>query len=84
MKTKCDFCGNSSLTEKRVQYIYHKKEQLLVVDDVPCEECTFCGERYYNAETLKKIENSFLQIHEQGRKTQHEIKVPVETYLEIV
>ena len=33
---------------KTVQYIYRHDGKFLVVNEVPCEECTYCGERYYD------------------------------------
>ena len=33
---------------KTVQYIYRHEEKFLVVNEVPCEECTYCVERYYD------------------------------------
>lgn len=56
---------------------------MLVVNNVPCEECDYCGERYYKAKILKKIEKDFKDIYNGDKKIKKEIKVPVEEYLEI-
>ncbi len=50
----CNFCGNKNFREKQTQYIYRHNEQLLIVEDVPCEECEYCGEQYFKAKVLKK------------------------------
>ncbi len=50
---------------------------------VPCEECDFCGERYYEAATLKKIEHAFEEISRSGKKASKEINVPVEEFAEL-
>ena len=81
---KCHFCGNKNFSNKKVQYIYKHDEKFIIVNDVPCEECDFCGERYYEAKVLKKIENEFLEIYSKNKKVKTEIKVPVEGYLELV
>ena len=54
MKT-CNFCGNKEINEQLTQYIYKHEDLFLLVNDVPCEACSFCGEKYFEAEILKKI-----------------------------
>lgn len=79
----CSFCGNKNFKAKSVQYIYKNKDNFLIVNNVPCEECEYCGEQYYQAEVLKKIENEFLEIHSSGKKTPKQLTVPVEEFVEI-
>lgn len=79
----CSFCGNTNFREKAVQYIYKHENRLLVVEKVPCEECEFCGEQYFKAEILKKIESDFRDIYLHGKKAKSEMKVPVEEFVEI-
>jgi len=78
-----NFCGNKNLKEKTAQYIFRHNGQFLIMNDVPCEECEFCGEQYFKAETLKKIESNFQAIHLAGKKAKKEFKVPVDEYVEI-
>lgn len=68
------------MTDKRVEYLYRSGEQFLVVTDVPCLECEFCGEHYFEAIVLKKIERDFLAIQNTGKKPMKTIMVPVETF----
>lgn len=82
-KKVCSFCGNKNFREKNVQYIYKHNDQFLVVNNVPCEECEYCGEQYFKAEVLKKIEKSFQDIYLAGKKSKKQVKVPVEEYVEI-
>lgn len=79
----CSFCGNKNFREKSVQYIYRHDDQLLVVNSVPCEECEYCGEQYYRAEVLKKIEKDFQDIYLSHKKPEREVKVPVEEFMGI-
>ena len=83
MSKKCSFCGNKNFRERHVQYIYRHDHQFLVVDNVPCEECEYCGEQYFKAEVLKKIEKDFNAIYSSGKKAKRELKVPVEEFVEI-
>ncbi|MDD2717503.1 MAG: type II toxin-antitoxin system MqsA family antitoxin [Candidatus Wallbacteria bacterium] len=83
MIKKCSFCGNKNLRQKDVQYIFRREGKMLLVNDVPCIECEFCGERYFAGEILKKIELDFAEIYHNGKKTTKTIKVPVESFVGI-
>lgn len=83
MRTNCNFCGNKNSNKKLVQYIYKHNGQFLVVNNVPCEECEFCGEQYFKANVLKKVEKTFNEIYLSGKKANNEIKVPFEEFAEI-
>ena len=79
----CNFCGNKNFREKHVQYIYKYDNQLLVVNNVPCEECEYCWEQYFKTEVLKKIEEDFKTIYLSGKKALKEVTVPIEEFAEI-
>ena len=64
----------------KVQYIYKHNGQLMIVNDVPCEQCEYCGEQYFKAEVLKKIEDDFNQVYTNRKKADQEIRVPVEQF----
>jgi len=83
MEKKCSFCGNRNFTHKMVQYIHKSGERFMVVNDVPCEECDYCGEQYFKAGDLKKIETSFEKLRRSKKKTLKEIRVPVGQFAEI-
>lgn len=83
MKRTCNFCGNKNFREKLVQYVYKHDGQFLIVNNVPCEECEYCGEQYFEAEALKKIEKDFMDIYFSKKKTRRKINVPIEEFLEI-
>lgn len=84
MNDQCSFCGNRGLSDKVVQYIYRHDGKFLVVNGVPCEECTYCGERYYPGPVLESIEREFVRIYREGKKPQAEVAVPVEEYADVV
>jgi len=79
-KTCCQICGHSDFEDRKVEYIYRRIGNYLVVRDVPCKVCLHCGERYYAGTTLLKIERRFKAIYEQHAKPKTEIQVPVEVY----
>ena len=48
-----------------------------------CEVCEYCGEQYFEAKVLKRIEKDFDEIHYKGKKAKKELTLPVEEYEEI-
>ena len=82
MNKICNFCGNKNFREKEVQYIYKHDGKYLIVNNVPCEECEYCGEQYFEAQSLKKIESDFNQIYVSGKNPRNKIEVPVEEFVE--
>ncbi|MBM2813327.1 MAG: hypothetical protein HW421_89 [Ignavibacteria bacterium] len=80
MNKSCIFCGNKNLTEKKVQYIYKHNTEYIIVNDVPCLECDFCGEQYFNGDTMEKIEKLYHDISNNKRNIQRKIEVPIEDY----
>ena len=79
----CHFCGSKNFKNKQVQYIYRHNDHFLIVNDVPCEECEFCGEQYFKAAVLKRIEKDFIHIYSDGKKTKRRIMVPVEVFADL-
>ncbi len=75
--TRCNFCGNKNVVSKHTDYIYRHKGHFMLVENVPCEECAYCGERYYDVNTLKRIENDFFEILNQKKKPTRKIEMPV-------
>lgn len=80
MSKICNFCGNKDFQKRRVQYIYKHNNNFLIVNNVPCEECEYCGEQYFKVEVLKKIEKDFERIYLSGKRPRKKIEVPVEEF----
>ena len=59
---KCEFCGGKT-TKKKVkkQHWYHKK--LYIIENVEAEVCKECGEKYFHADTLDKIDMLISKKH---------------------
>ena len=83
MQKVCNFCGNKNFRNKEIQYIYRHDGYFLFVNNVPCEECEFCGEQYFKANVLRKIEKEFMEIYLAKKKFKKQIKVPVEEFVEL-
>lgn len=84
MKETCSFCGNEDSKSKKVDYIYRKNGKMMVVSEVPCRECTYCGERYYAAEVLLRIESDFEAIQDGSRRVERHMTIPVEDFSQLV
>ena len=68
------------MTGKKVEYLYRNGEQLMVVMGVPCLQCEFCGEQYFEVAVLKKIERDYYAIQNTAKKPLKTITVPVEVF----
>lgn len=80
----CNFCGNKNFKDITTQYTYKHDNKFIMVNDVPCQCCEYCGEEYFKASTLKVIEAEFYEIYSNGKKTKKKITVPVESYSELL
>ena len=77
---RCHICGNTDFEKRQIEYIYRRAGKYLVVQDVPCEVCLHCGERFYAGPVLLNIEQRFKAIYEQHSEPQASRLVPIEVY----
>lgn len=80
MTEQCAFCGHKHLTAKTTRYLHQQGGELLFVDDVPCLECGFCGEQYFDVKVLKQIERDHLEINARRKQPTRFIQVAVEAF----
>lgn len=71
--SKCYFCQGKTKI-KNVDVDFRWGDKLFVVEDVPVEVCSQCGERYYSAEVSKKLDEL---VTKQTPKSQKTLEVPV-------
>ena len=57
----CDNCGGKGAKIRYMSRSYGKKENLLIIEDVPLISCPHCGESYLTATTLHEIER--IKLH---------------------
>ncbi|MDY6991438.1 MAG: type II toxin-antitoxin system MqsA family antitoxin [Pseudomonadota bacterium] len=69
-KQVCHFCGSRQLIAKTVQYTYKRDGKILIVNQVPCQQCEYCGKRFFDAEVLKAIEAQFNALYQANRDKQ--------------
>ena len=80
MSQQCSFCGHAHLKATRTRYIHQRRDDLLIVDDVPCLECEFCGEQYFAIETLKRIEADHAELSAGTKRPGRTLAVAVERF----
>ncbi|MCQ8105465.1 type II toxin-antitoxin system MqsA family antitoxin [Methylomonas sp. SURF-2] len=80
MTEQCSFCGHKHLSHKLTRYLHQQGDELLIIDDVPCLECDFCGEQYFEAAVLKAIEAEHLAIINHQKKPTWIKPVAVESF----
>ena len=51
----CEYC-NGEVRAKTVTVHYRHKRKLVLIENVPARVCRRCGERYYDAATVEKME----------------------------
>ena len=50
----CVFCGNKVI-RKNVNFIYEEGNKYIIVEKVPAEVCTKCGEKTYSPEVTDEL-----------------------------
>lgn len=51
---KCVFCGGK-VEEKRATFSYEEDDKYILVENVPAEVCTICGEKTYSPEVTDEL-----------------------------
>jgi len=59
---KCEFC-NGETVPRKVRKQHWLKGKLYIVENVEAEVCVECGERYFHAATLDRIDKIISEKH---------------------
>lgn len=59
----CEFCGKQT-AKKKVNKQHWLRGKLYIIENVEAEICFECGERYFHATTLDKIDHILEKEHE--------------------
>lgn len=82
MMQQCSFCGNKHLKKTVTEYTYRHDGAYMIFQNVPAVQCEFCGEKYFDSKTLKRIESEFTAVKNGTRQTE-EIRVPIEDFSQL-
>ena len=61
----CMFCKCDTVTQSLTTHVVNYNGAIIVIKNVPCEECEQCGEKFYTdgvAEKLEKMVNTAKQM----------------------
>lgn len=52
----CMYCKCNDLIQSQTTHVVNYKGNVIVIKNVPCEECEQCGEKYYSNEVALQLE----------------------------
>ena len=52
----CMYCKCNDLTPSLTTHVVNYNGNIIVIKNVPCEECEQCGEKYYSDEVARQLE----------------------------
>lgn len=52
----CFYCKGKTIIPSFTTYVVVFENGVIVIKNVPCEECDQCGEKYYNDEVMEELE----------------------------
>lgn len=61
----CMFCKCDSTVKSTTTHVVNYKGCVIVVKNVPCEECELCGEKFYDTDVARKLERMVEHAKEQ-------------------
>ena len=53
----CMYCKCKTATPSFTTHVVNYKNCIIIIKNVPCEECEQCGEKYYSNEVAKQLES---------------------------
>lgn len=54
---RCLLCKSDNMIEARHTYIAQLEKCYVIIENVPCYECTQCGEVVYSSSVMEKIDD---------------------------
>lgn len=52
----CAYCKEGSMKQSYTTHVVDLKNCIVIVRNVPCEECERCGEKYFSDAVMEKLE----------------------------
>lgn len=52
----CMFCKCDTVRDSVTTHVVNYKNCIIVIKNVPCEECEQCGEKFYTDEVAERLE----------------------------
>lgn len=64
----CMFCKNEKTIDTTTTFLQCVGKCVVVVKNVPCSECTQCGEKFYSDEVADNLENIINNVRSQPQE----------------
>ena len=58
----CFYCKNEKTKNSITTYMVDLKDCIIIIKNIPCEECTQCDEKYISDEVMERIEKIIRQV----------------------
>ncbi|OON99906.1 MAG: hypothetical protein ATN35_10200 [Epulopiscium sp. Nele67-Bin004] len=58
---KCFYC-KGDISDGLTNHVVNYEECIIIIKNVPCEQCIQCGESFYNDEIATKIEDILTEV----------------------
>ena len=68
----CMFCKCDTVKESVTTHVVNYRNCIIVIKNVPCEECEQCGEKFYTDEVTERLE----ELVSAAKRLMQEISVP--------
>ena len=52
----CKLCKCDTVKQSTTTHVVNYKNSIIVIKNIPCEECEQCGEKYYTDEVVEQLE----------------------------
>lgn len=75
----CSFC-QGEVEETKIEYDYRRRSHLLVINDVPAGVCQQCGEKYFTAHTLKRLDHVFHNVFDRHHEPDRVLEIPAVSF----
>jgi YgiT-type zinc finger domain-containing protein len=73
---ECEFCHSREIVRTVVNEVYPSSDEYFLIENIPVWRCTQCGERYYEATVLVKVE----RLLEKRTPVLRTVQMPVLAY----
>jgi len=67
----CMYCKCNAMKQSVTTHVVNYKDCIIIIKNVPCEECEQCGEKYYSDEVAEKLE----RIVNSAKKLMQELSI---------
>lgn len=58
---KCLSCKNDETIETTTAYFSNAKNCYVIIENVPCQKCSQCGEEFFSVDVMEKIDEIIAQ-----------------------